>query len=88
MVSKNSTFDLHRTYQALVSVADNVTGHVVKLMKINNMWENTIFVVSADNGSAPCMGSNYSQWSKNLKIFFFFFWGGGGGGGRRGHQLV
>ena len=43
----------------MVSVADNVTGHVVKLLKDKNMWDNTIFVVSADNGGAPCGGSNY-----------------------------
>ena len=55
----NLTCDLRRTYQAMVSVADNVTGHVVELLKANNMWDNTIFVVSADNGGAPCMGSNY-----------------------------
>ena len=55
----NSSCDLCRTYQAIVSVADNVTGHVVELLKANNMWDNTIFVVSANNGGAPCMGSNY-----------------------------
>ena len=43
----------------MISVADNVTGHVVELLKANNMWNNTIFVVSADNGGARCMGSNY-----------------------------
>ena len=41
----------------MVSVADNVIGHVAEL-KANKMWDNTIFVVSADNGGAPCMGSN------------------------------
>ena len=56
---ENSTCDLRRTYQAMVSVADNVTGHVVELLKANKMWNNTIFVVSADNGGARCMGSNY-----------------------------
>ena len=43
----------------MVSVADNVTGHLVDLLKSNNMWDNTIMVVSADNGGAGCMGSNY-----------------------------
>ena len=55
----NSTCGLRLTYQAMVSVADNVTGHVVKLLKDKNMWDDTIFVVSADNGGAPCGGSNY-----------------------------
>ncbi len=57
--SERLTCSSRRTYQAMVSVADNVTGHVVELLKANNMWDNTIFVVSADNGGAPCMGSNY-----------------------------
>ena len=56
---ENSTCKVRRTYQAMVSVADNVTGHLVELLKSNKMWDNTIMVVSADNGGAPCMGSNY-----------------------------
>ena len=32
----------------MVSVADNVTGHVVELLKKKGMWDNTIFVVSAE----------------------------------------
>ena len=56
---EKSICSVRRIYQAMVSVADNVTGHVVELLKANNMWDNTIFVVSADNGGAPCMGSNY-----------------------------
>ena len=66
---KNSTCDRRRTYQAMVSVADNVTGHVVQLLKKKGMWENTLFVVSADNGGAACMGSNYPL--KGSKGTFF-----------------
>ena len=65
----NSTCDERRTYQAMVSVADNVTGHVVKLLQKYRMWDNTIFVVSADNGGAPCHGSNYPL--KGCKGTFF-----------------
>ena len=56
---EGSTCDFRRTYQAMVSVADNVTGHVVQLMKERKMWDNTLMVVSADNGGAQCAGSNY-----------------------------
>ena len=58
---ENSTCALHRTYQAMVSVANNVTGHLVELLKKKKMWENTytILIVSADNEGAPCMGSNF-----------------------------
>ena len=65
----NSTCDERRTYQAMVSVADNVTGHVVELLQKHQMWENTILVVSADNGGAPCHGSNYPL--KGCKATFF-----------------
>ena len=65
----NSTCKNRRTYQAMVSVADNVTGHVVDLLKKKGMWDNTIFIVSADNGGAPCGGSNYPL--KGSKMTFF-----------------
>ena len=65
----NSTCEKRRTYQAMVSVADNVTGHVVELLKKKNMWDNTLVVVSADNGGAACMGSNYPL--KGSKGTFF-----------------
>lgn len=65
----NSTCDKRRTYQAMVSVADNVTGHVVELLKKKAMWDNTLMVVSADNGGAPCEGSNYPL--KGSKMTFF-----------------
>ena len=55
----NSTCDKRRTLQAMVSVADNVTGHLVELLKKKGMWDNTIMVISADNGGAHCSGSNY-----------------------------
>ena len=67
--SVNSTCKNRRTYQAMVSVADNVTGHVVDLLKKKGMWDNTIFVISADNGGAPCGGSNYPL--KGSKGTFF-----------------
>ena len=56
---RNSTCAKRHTYQAMVSVADNVTGHVVELLQKNKMWSNTIMIVSADNGGAQCMGSNH-----------------------------
>ena len=65
----NSTCKNRRTYQAMVSVADNVTGHLVELLKKKGMWDNTIMVVSADNGGAPCSGSNYPL--KGCKGTFF-----------------
>ena len=65
----NNTCEKRHTYQAMVSVADNVTGTVVDLLKKKGMWNNTLFVVSADNGGAPCGGSNYPL--KGSKGTFF-----------------
>ena len=67
LYAANSTCANRRTIQAMVSVADNVTGHVVKLLKKNHMWENTLMVVSADNGG--CGSSNYPL--KGSKMNFF-----------------
>ena len=66
---EGSTCDFRRTFQAMVSVADNVTGHVVQLMKERNMWDNTLMVVSADNGGAPCAGSNYPLKGAKATLF-------------------
>ena len=66
---EGSTCKFRRTYQAMVSVADNVTGHAVQLLKEMKMWDNTIMVVSADNGGAECAGSNYPL--KGAKGTFF-----------------
>eukprot|EP00117_Sycon_ciliatum_P046160 scpid70267/ scgid33095/ Arylsulfatase J len=65
----NSTCKQRRIYQAMVSVADNVTALVVQHLKAKGMWDNTLFVVSADNGGAPCGGSNYPL--KGAKGTFF-----------------
>lgn len=65
----SSTCKRRRVYQAMVSVADNVTGVVVQELKRKGMWNNTLFIVSADNGGAPCSGSNYPL--KGCKGTFF-----------------
>ena len=66
---KGSTCDFRRTFQAMVSVADNLTGTVVQLLKEREMWDNTLMVVSADNGGERCAGSNYPL--KGCKYTFF-----------------
>ena len=45
LYTENSTCDQRCTIQA---IADNVTGHVVELLKKKGMCGNTIFVVSAE----------------------------------------
>lgn len=65
----NTTCKSRHVYQAMVSVADNVTGEVVNMLKAKGMWNNTLMIVSADNGGAPCIGSNYPL--KGCKGTFF-----------------
>ena len=66
---EGSTCKFRRTYQAMVSVADNVTGLVVQMLKERKMWDNTLMVVSADNGGAPCAGSNYPLKGSKMTMF-------------------
>ena len=66
---EGSTCEFRRTYQAMVSVADNVTGLVVRMLKERKMWDNTLMVVSADNGGAPCAGSNYPLKGSKTTMF-------------------
>ena len=66
---RNSTCDEHRVYQAMVSVADNITGHTVELLKSYDMWNDTIMVVSADNGASPQGGSNYPLKGSKMTLF-------------------
>ena len=69
LYSTESVCAKRRTIQAMVSVADNVTGHLVELLKNNSMWENTIMVVSADNGGVKGRSSNHPL--KGTKGTFF-----------------
>ena len=66
---KGSTCGFRRTFQAMVSVADNVTGTVVQLLKERGMWSNTLFVVSADNGGSQCHSSNYPLKGAKFTLF-------------------
>ena len=42
LYTANSTCEKRRTIQAMVSLADNATGHVVELLKKKDLWDNTM----------------------------------------------
>ena len=67
--SNQSTCSFRKTYQAMVSVADNVTGTVVEMLKKRGMWDNSLIVVSSDNGGAHCAGSNYPLRGRKSTFF-------------------
>ena len=66
---EGSTCEHRRIYQAMVSVADNVTGHVMQMLKERKMWDNTLMVVSADNGAPTNGGSNYPLKGSKMTMF-------------------
>ena len=41
MAESDSTCEKRCTIQVMVRVADNVTGHVVQLLKKKDLWDNT-----------------------------------------------
>ena len=56
--------DRRQTYSAMVKYLDNIIGELVHLLKAKNMWDNTLLVVSSDNGGQQFAGNNYplKQW--------------------------
>lgn len=53
----------------MATIGDNVTGILVEKLKERGMWNNTLLVVSGDNGAQPCRSSSYPL--KGSKITFF-----------------
>jgi arylsulfatase A-like enzyme len=48
-----------RTYAAMVQNLDFAVKHVVDALNITGMWDNTVLIVSADNGGITPGGFNY-----------------------------
>eukprot|EP01059_Diplonema_ambulator_P010785 TRINITY_DN2081_c0_g1_i1.p1 TRINITY_DN2081_c0_g1~~TRINITY_DN2081_c0_g1_i1.p1 ORF type:complete len:1269 (+),score=327.88 TRINITY_DN2081_c0_g1_i1:1956-5762(+) len=59
----NSIPEERRVYQAMARILDESIGNLTVALKANNMWDNTLFVYSADNGGASgiegCASNNY-----------------------------
>eukprot|EP00929_Paragymnodinium_shiwhaense_P033329 TRINITY_DN18316_c0_g2_i1.p1 TRINITY_DN18316_c0_g2~~TRINITY_DN18316_c0_g2_i1.p1 ORF type:complete len:763 (-),score=112.99 TRINITY_DN18316_c0_g2_i1:608-2896(-) len=55
--------DDRRSYAAMVHWTDSAIGQVIEALKAKNMWDNTLMVVSADNGGAQYMSDvGYQLW--------------------------
>ena len=54
--NKNCT--TRQTYQAMTVLADEVLGNVTAALKAKGMWENTLMVVSSDNGGPTGTDAN------------------------------
>mmetsp|Transcript_84125 Transcript_84125/g.132832 ORF Transcript_84125/g.132832 Transcript_84125/m.132832 type:complete len:538 (-) Transcript_84125:46-1659(-) len=75
-----------RKYAAMVAYMDDALGKIVQKLKSKGMWENTLMVVSSDNGgptyyvpkigfggasNAPLKGGKMSDWEGGVRVNAF-----------------
>eukprot|EP00930_Biecheleria_cincta_P055119 TRINITY_DN41481_c0_g1_i1.p1 TRINITY_DN41481_c0_g1~~TRINITY_DN41481_c0_g1_i1.p1 ORF type:complete len:642 (+),score=93.16 TRINITY_DN41481_c0_g1_i1:50-1975(+) len=61
--------DDRRSYAAMVTWADSAIGQMVDALKAKKMWDNTLMVVSADNGGAQYMSPiGYQLWGSGNNL--------------------
>ena len=65
-------------YMAMVKYIDDVIGELVDALKDKNMWDNTLLVLSSDNGGQVFAGNNYplkglkaSDWQGGVRVNAF-----------------
>lgn len=71
-----------RTYAAMVYAVDRGVGEIVKALKANKQYENTLIVFLSDNGgntqhgatNFPLKGSKGDTWEGGYRIPMFFHW--------------
>ena len=64
-----------RTLKAMVTITDDVVDAVVKALKENNMYDNTVIMFSSDNGgesgfssNLPLRGGKASSWEGGVRV--------------------
>ncbi|XP_065828565.1 arylsulfatase B-like [Oscarella lobularis] len=73
--------ETRRIYHAMVNYLDDVVGNVTNLLEQKGMWNNTLMVVSADNGGPeypgggannyPLRGGKASNWQGGVRVNAF-----------------
>ena len=71
-----------RTYAAMVYAVDRGVGEIVKALKANNQYENTLIVFFSDNGgnvdhgasNFPLKGTKGDTWEGGYRTPMFFHW--------------
>jgi len=69
-------------YQAMVNLLDGVLGNVTGLLKARGLWQDTLMVLSSDNGGPedpqesgannfPLKGAKYSDWEGGIRATAF-----------------
>eukprot|EP01083_Nonionella_stella_P022659 62666_1 len=75
-------FKCRSTYHAMISVLDEIVGNITDLLKANDLWDNTLLVLSSDNGgpmdlresgsnNTPLRGSKYTPWEGGIRVAAF-----------------
>ena len=70
-----------RFYSAMVNLLDDNVGRVVQMFKDHGLWENTLLILSSDNGGPegsgygannyPLFGSKSSNWEGGVRVNAF-----------------
>lgn len=86
IVGPNSTappYSCRKQYHAMVKLLDDILGSLVDRLKERGMWENTVMVVTSDNGGPvsnvgesaatnyPLRGGKYSDWEGGVRSVAF-----------------
>jgi len=75
-------YSCRKQYHAMVKVLDDILGSLVDRLKHHGLWENTLMVVTSDNGGPvdpeesgatnyPLRGGKYSDWEGGVRATAF-----------------
>jgi arylsulfatase B len=80
--SSTADYKCRSQYHAMVSLLDEVLGNITDLLKARGLWEDTLMVLSSDNGGPsdpiesgssnyPLRGGKYSDWEGGIRATSF-----------------
>ena len=76
--NNGNQFKCRQIYHSMVYTLDEIIGNIVTKLKNNNLWDNTLLVLSTDNGgpetlpesganNTPLRGGKYSPWEGGIR---------------------
>ena len=80
--SNGADYKCRQIYHAMVATLDEIIGNITTLLKQYNLWDNTLLILSSDNGgpvplgesgsnNTPLRGSKYSRWEGGIRVAAF-----------------
>ena len=68
----NVTYRCRSIYESMVTLLDSIIDNLIKKLKSNNLWDNTLLIFASDNGGplhlGCCAGNNYPlRYDKSMK---------------------